>query len=33
MSNQSVFKKYLTGFKNINADQISAKTINIPNGT
>ena len=27
---QSVFRKKLTGLKNLNADQITADTINIP---
>ena len=30
---QSVFRKNLTGLKNLNADQITSKIINIPNGT
>ena len=30
---QSVFRKNLTGLKNLNADQITADTINIPDGT
>ena len=30
---QSVFRKNLTGLKNLNADQITADSINIPDGT
>ena len=30
---QSVFRKNLTGLKYLNADQITADTINIPGGT
>ena len=30
---KSVFRKKLTGLKNLNADQITADTINIPDGT
>ena len=30
---QSVFRKNLTRLKNLNADQITADTINIPDGT